>query len=216
MNAKHVLIINPNSNQSVTDGIAATVAEDQLPGTLVLDCVTLDGAPFGIETDADIAAVRPLILERIAESLGDYDAFIIACYSDPALPEARTLTRKPVLGIQESAALLAVSHERRFGVLALGRESIKRHTAYLRELGLQSFHAGERPLGITVDEAANDPGTLDGIIETGRELIEEDGAELIILGCAGLSAHRRAAQAALGVPVIDPVQAAVTMVRHEI
>jgi allantoin racemase len=216
MSEKRVLIINPNSNQSVTDGLAAAVAEDALPGTLALDCVTLAEAPFGIETDDDIEAVIPLIMARISAVSDDYDAFVIACYSDPGLIEARDLTAKPVLGIQESAVSLAASYGRRFGVLALGRESIQRHIAYVRELGMQSFHAGERPLGISVDDAVNDPGTLGRIIETGRELIDEDRAELLILGCAGMSIHRKAAQTALGVPVIDPVQAAVTMVRHDL
>lgn len=214
MNEKHVLIINPNSNGTVTDGIAKAVAEDQLPGTLVIDCATLPDAPYGIESDDDIATVGPLILERISAALERYDAFIIACYSDPALTEARALTTRPVLGIQESAVSLSASYEKRFGVLALGRASIQRHIAYVRELGMHAFHAGERPLGISVDEAANDPATLGRIVATGRELIDEDGAEIIILGCAGMARHRSEAQAALGVPVIDPVQAAVTMVRH--
>ena len=73
------------------------------------------------------------------------------------------------------------------------------------------FSAGERPLDISVDDAANDPEVLQKIIDTGRQLVEEDGAETLILGCAGLAAHRKAAQMELGVPIIDPVEAAVTM-----
>jgi allantoin racemase len=65
-------------------------------------------------------------------------------------------------------------------------------------------------MDISVDEAANDPATLDKIIENGRLLIEEDGAEAVILGCAGLAAWREDAQRSLGIPVIDPVMAAVS------
>lgn len=83
---------------------------------------------------------------------------------------------------------------------------------YVRKLGLANFHAGERPLAISVDQAANDPHTLQKIIDTGRELIEEDGAETVILGCAGMAKHRQPAQDKLGVPVIDPVQAAVALI----
>jgi Asp/Glu/hydantoin racemase len=57
----------------------------------------------------------------------------------------------------------------------------------------------------------NEPEVLYKIIETGRQLIEEDGAETLILGCAGLALHRKAAQLELGVPIIDPVEAAVKM-----
>ena len=96
-------------------------------------------------------------------------------------------------------------------MLALSRESIQRHIAYVRRLGFHSFHAGERSLEISVDEGANDPGVLQKIIDTGRELVNDDGAETVILGCAGLAHHREAAEQGIGVRVIDPVQAAVAL-----
>ena len=208
---KRILIINPNSNVTVTRGIDAAVAPMRCAGRLQIDCTTLEQGPFGIESDDDIRSVLPLVVREISSRNGDYDAFVIACYSDPGLEESRAVSRKPVFGIQESAISLSASYERKFGVLALGRESIQRHIAYVRDMGMQAFHAGERPIDVSVDEAANDPATLEKIVATARELIEQDGAETVILGCAGMAAHRRTAQAALGVPVIDPVQAAVTM-----
>jgi Asp/Glu/hydantoin racemase len=171
----------------------------------------LADGPFGIESDEDIQAVVPMLVHEISSRQNDYDVFVIACYSDPGLAECRAISEKPVFGIQESAVTLSASLGSKFGVLALGRESIHRHIAYVRQLGLQDYHAGEKPLNITVDEAANDPNTLHKIIETGRELIEEDGAESLVLGCAGMARHRQPAQEALGVPVIDPVQAAATL-----
>lgn len=215
MTGKRILVINPNSNASVTAGLDDALQEFRRRDELAIDCVTLHQAPFGIESDDDIRVVTSLVSARISADEENYDAFVIACYSDPGLSESRGMTARPVFGIHESAATLAASYGRRFGVLALGRESIQRHIAYIRQLGLQAFHAGERPLGISVDEAANDPATLDKIIITGRELIEADGAQMLILGCAGMAAHRKAAQDALGVPVIDPVQAAViTATQH--
>lgn len=207
---RRVLVINPNSNDSVTRGIDAALDSYRSRHNLHIDCVTLETGPFGIETDEDIRVVSPLVTTRISEC-PDYDAYVIACYSDPGLNESRTISKQPVLGIHESAVALSASHSRRFGVVALGRESIQRHIAYVRSLGLQDWHAGERPLNISVDAAANNPKVRSQIVETGRMLVEEDGAETVILGCAGLASHRRAVQQALGVPVIDPVQAALTL-----
>lgn len=204
-----ILVINPNSNASVTRGLDAGLEDFRRPGALDVVCTTLTEAPFGIETDDDIERVAPMVIREIGTRQGDYDAFVIACYSDPGLAESRTISRKPVFGIHESAAKLAASRGVRFGVLALGRESIARHVAYVRRLGLADYHAGERPLGISVDAAANDPATLGKIVAAGRELVDEDGAGMLVLGCAGLAAHRKPAQEALGVPVVDPVQAAV-------
>lgn len=211
MTMGRLLIINPNSNVSVTHGIRDAL--DLLEGaqSLEIDCVELADAPFGIESDEDIQSVVPLLIDEISSRQDDYDVFIIACYCDPGLIECRAISGKPVLGINESAAKMSASLGSRFGVLALGRESIQRHIAYVHTLGLQDYHAGERPLNITVDEAANDPHTLQKIIETGRELIDEDGAETLVLGCAGMARHRLAAEEALGVPVIDPVLAAATL-----
>jgi len=206
----NILVINPNSNESVTQGIDQAIQSCRTKHGVDISCSTLTDGPFGIETDEDIKVVVPLIVSEINNNQ-DRDAFVIACYSDPGLNESRTVSKKPVFGIHESAVSLSATYERRFGVLALGRESIQRHIAYVRQLGYQAFHAGERPLDISVDEAANGPDVLRKIIDTGRQLIDEDGAETLILGCAGLAAHRKAAQQELGVPVIDPVQAAVTM-----
>lgn len=205
-----ILIINPNSNESVTRGIDQAMDSFRVDYGIDILCRTLADGPFGIETDEDISAVVPLVVDELRGN-DAADAFVIACYSDPGLEESRSVVSHPVFGIQESAVSLSATFERRFGVLALGRESIQRHIAYVRQLGYQAFHAGERPLDVSVDEAANDPRVLQKIIDTGRQLIEEDGAEMLIFGCAGLAVHRKAAQLELGVPVIDPVQAAVKM-----
>jgi len=205
-----ILVLNPNSNQTVTQGMDRALRSQGLDDGVEISCRTMADGPFGIESDDDIRAVVPRVVEVI-EANDDFDAFVIACYSDPGLTESRAISAKPVFGIHESAVTLAAANGRRFGVLALSRESIQRHIAYVRQLGYQSFHAGERPLDVSVDEAANDPRVLQKIIDTGRELVNEDGAEILILGCAGLADHSRAAQREIGVPVIDPVTAAVTM-----
>jgi len=206
-----LLIINPNSNTSVTQGLRDALELLEGAQDLDIDCVELADGPFGIETDEDRQSVVPLLVREISSRQADYDVFIIACYCDPGLAECRAISEKPVLGINESAAKLSASLGAKFGVLALGQESIERHIAYVREIGMQDYHAGERPLNISVDESANDPNTLQKIIETGRELIDEDGAETLVLGCAGMARHRQAAEEALGVPVIDPVLAAATL-----
>jgi allantoin racemase len=82
---------------------------------------------------------------------------------------------------------------------------------YLRQMGLMDRLAGERPLEMTVAESASGDGTLARMTAVGRELVEQDGADVVVMGCAGMARHRRPLQQALGVPVIDPVQAAVAM-----
>jgi Asp/Glu/hydantoin racemase len=78
-------------------------------------------------------------------------------------------------------------------------------------MGLADRLAGERPLKMSVAETASGEGTLARMEAIGRELVEQDGADVIVMGCAGMARHRRPLEEALGVPVIDPTQAAVAM-----
>lgn len=210
MTRQTILVINPNSNAAVTAGLRESlIAWEQHPA-ISIECVTLEQGPFGIESDEDIRSVEPLILEEITRR-DDCAAFVIACYSDPGLDACRAHTRQPVLGMQQSAVATALALGGRFGVLALGEASIARHLLYLEKLGLSAHLAGERPLNLTVAESGSHPEALPRILQQGRDLVERTGARSLILGCAGMARHRAAAEDALGVPVIEPVQAAVSL-----
>ena len=202
-----VLVINPNSNSSVTDGLQSALA-DVVSADIA--CCTIEEGPFGIESDEDVAAVVPLVADRV-RSEPDFDAYVIACYSDPGLDECRQLVSKPVCGLQESAIHMAMSLGDKFGVLALSEASIARHLDYIDSLGCRDRLAAELSLDISVDESANDPATLDKVVRAGRRLVEEFGADSIILGCAGMAGISAAAQKKLPVPLIEPAQAAVVL-----
>jgi Asp/Glu/hydantoin racemase len=78
-------------------------------------------------------------------------------------------------------------------------------------MGLLERLAGERPLNMTVAETASGGRTLDRMIEVGSRLRDVDRANVIVMGCAGMARHRAPLEAALGITVIDPTQAAVAM-----
>lgn len=208
MARKRILVINPNSNETVTAGLRESLS--QFSPEARIECCTLEEGSFGIESDDDILNVVPLVCRKVSDS-PQYDAFVIACYSDPGLRECRAMTDKPVFGMQQSAVETAVSLGGKFGVLALSDESIRRHRSYIQKLGFAAFLAGELPLNISVDEAANDEGTVLKVIATGKRLIDEFGARSLILGCAGMAAIKRTAETKLPVPVIEPAQAAVRL-----
>jgi Asp/Glu/hydantoin racemase len=190
----------------VTEGFSRALAPLRLAGGPEIECVTLAGGPFGIETQAHVEQVV-LPLRDLVVSRPDADAYVIACYSDPGLQLCREATPKPVFGIQESGMLAALSRGDRVGVIALGPASVARHLRYLRQLGLTGRLAGERPLNLSVAESER-PEAFDRLAEVGRELRDIDGADVLVLGCAGMTRHRRRLEAELGLPVVDPTQAA--------
>jgi allantoin racemase len=205
-----IRVVNPNSNEAVTHGIDTALESLRFENGPEIVCSTLAEGPFGIESQADAESVVMPLLGLIAAD-NSSDAFVIACFSDPGLHVCREGTPRPVFGIAECGVLAALARADRFGVIAIGQRSIARHTRYLRQMGLMSRLAGERPLDMSVAETASGEKTLDRMIEVGRELKERDGAAAVVMGCAGMARHRLALEQALGVPVIDPTQAAVTM-----
>jgi Asp/Glu/hydantoin racemase len=204
---KPIVVINPNSNQAVTDGLSAALEPFRLGPPI--ECLTLAEGPFGVESQVDSdSVVMPLV--RLVQERPDAGAFVIACYSDPGLDACRSVAAAPVFGIQESGVLTAMARADLFGVIAIAEPSILRHRKFMRRMGVLDRLAGERALNMSVDETARGSGTFDRLVEVGTEL-KGDGAQALILGCAGMAVHRARLEEALAVPVIDPTQAAVAM-----
>jgi allantoin racemase len=210
MTRRRIRVINPNSNEAVTAGIQAALWPLTFADGPEIVCTTLAEGPYGIETQADVESVA-MPLRRLIESDNGADAFVIACYSDPGLHVCREGTDRPVFGIAESGVLTALARAETFGVIAIKQRSIRRHVRYLRQMGLTERLAGERPLEMSVAETASGEGTLERLVAVGRALRDDDRAGAIVMGCAGMARHRRALEQELGIPVIDPTQAAVTM-----
>ena len=152
------------------------------------------------------SVVLPLarLIEREPAAL-----YVIACFSDPGIHLAREVARAPVIGIAESAFLLAMGLGQKFGIVAILERSIPRHMRYVRQLGLTGFLAGDRSINSGV-AGLSGPGVVERIVEIGRRLRDEDGADVLILGCASMGRYRSAIEDQLGIPVVDPAQAAVT------
>ena len=212
---QHILVINPNSDESVTEGMIRELKGFHFSEGPRIECVSLSDGPFGIESQADIEAVTLPLRKMVSESR-NVDAFVIACYSDPGLHVCREASEKPVFGIQECGVLTAMSLGDRFGVIALQERSIRRHLRYLRQMGVMERLAGERAASLSVRESVSGKGTFEKLLKAAKQLRDSDQADTIILGCAGMAAHRAKLELIIGIPVIAPVQAAVSMAMHSL
>jgi allantoin racemase len=210
-----ILVINPNSNEAVTEGMAKVLQSFNFSDGPEIVCVSLTQGPFGIESQADIEFVK-LPLRNMVSERKDIEAFVIACYSDPGLQVCREATDRPVFGIQECAVLAAMAQGDRFGVIALQELSIRRHLIYLRQMGVIGRFAKERAVNLSVEECASGAKTFDKLCTVAQQLRDEDKADTVILGCAGMASHRSSLESRIGIPVIDPVEAAVSMAMHTV
>ncbi len=206
-----IIGINPNSTQAVTDGMDRALDSLRMEGGPPIECVTLKEGPPGIETQEQADAVVAPICELIRNRQEGGSAFVIACYSDPGLHQARLTTSRPVLGIAESAMLVAMTKGNRFGVISILETSIPRHRDYVRTLGLESRSAGDRAVGLGVTELSDEDRTFERMVSVGTQLKDGDGADVLIMGCAGMARYRSDLEEAVGLPVIEPTQAAVTL-----
>jgi Asp/Glu/hydantoin racemase len=209
--SQRILVINPNSTQAVTDGIDRALDPLRMIDGPTFECITLREGPPGIQSQRDVDGVVGPLTRLIAERQADCDGFVIACYSDPGLHSAREVTTKPVLGISECGVLAALTLGHRFGVIAILAASIPRHLRYLGAMGVVDRLAGELPVGLQVTELADVDRTRQRMIDTGRRLVTEHGAHVIVMGCAGMAQYRVPLEDALGVPVVEPTQAAAGM-----
>lgn len=205
---KRVFVLNPNSSQAITASLSTCLEPLRRTSPHAVDCSELPEAPLGIESDADVGLAAQLAEQRILAE--PCQAAVIACFSDPGLGTIRAKASMPVFGIAEAAYCTALMLGQRFGVISLGPASIARHARQIAGMGLGERLAGDRAISMSVAEG-NRPEALETIARVGRQLCREDGAQVLILGCAGMGGHRAALQERLGVPVIDPVQAAVAV-----
>ncbi|MDO5632371.1 MAG: aspartate/glutamate racemase family protein [Paracoccus sp. (in: a-proteobacteria)] len=203
-------LVNPNATASMTAKVAAAAQAVVAPGTQLLTG-NPTGVPASIEGYADEAMAVPALLRAIllAEAQGA-DAHVIACFDDPGLDAAREVARGPVIGICQAAVQVAMTIAARFSVVT----TLPRSVPIIEDL-LQSYGATHRCRRVRAADvpvlAIEQPG---GVALIEAEILaarDEDRAEAVILGCAGMADIAAELQARCGLPVIDGVTAAVKL-----
>ena len=201
-------VVNPNTTQAMTDSIGAAARAVAGPGTTIQATQPAMG-PVSIEGYYDEAFAIPGMLARIAEHAGA-DAHVIACFDDTGLDAARCVTRAPVIGIGEAAFHAASMIAGKFSVITTLGRSIPAIEHNLVRYGLASRCARVRAAEIPVleldDPKSNASARISAEIVAA---VEQDRAEAIVLGCAGMAALAARLAALHDLPVIDGVAAAV-------
>lgn len=206
-----IKLINPNITQSMTDGIREMAKKVCRIDTEII-VVNPKTGPDSIECYVDEYLSIPGVIEEVRK--GDQeemvDAFVIACFGDPGLQAAREITDKPVLGIAESAIATAKFIAPYFSIVSVLDRSRKVTEDIVANYGAEKFCRSIRSTGMSVLEfGSNYKKGLLILEEQSRKAIEEDGAECILLGCAGFVNFVDALREKLGVPVLDGIMPSV-------
>lgn len=209
-----LLLINPNTTASMTEAIAASAAAVARPGTTV-EAVNPKQGPPSIESDDDERRCVPGLLAELAsasarpEALRP-DAYVVACFGDPGLEQARDALNAPVIGIAQAAMHAAAMAAGSFSVVTSMSATVPR-AWQLAKAYTPAQCLGVYACDIPVLRIAADPTTADPIRELCEHALERDGSRSIVLGCAAMARFAAPLGRHFGVPIIDGVVAATVL-----
>ena len=208
-----IAIINPNSTESMTSKVLEVAHLVAPTGTFLKGITSIEGPP-AIQGPEDGLAAVPGLLKEIKKADSDgIDGFIIACFDDTGIDEARQLTSKPVVGIGEAAFHASMMLGYKFSVVTTLSVSVPVIEENIERYGVHSFckkvRASEVPVLELEREGSDAEHRISAEIETA---IEEDNCSSIVLGCAGMADLPTRLSKRHKIPVIDGVAAAVGMV----
>lgn len=205
-----IKVINPNTTLSMTKSIEMCAKKYANKDTIIY-AVSPDIGVNSIECYVDEYLAIPGVLKEIAKGEEEgADAYVIACFGDPGLQAAREITDKPVVGIAEAAIATAKMISPNFSIISVLDRSKKITEDVVRNYGAKEFCKSIRSTGLSVlDFGTNIEKGLKALTEQSIIAVRDDGAECILLGCAGFVDFVEELKNSLGVPVLDGVMPAV-------
>ncbi|SMY28650.1 unnamed protein product [Zymoseptoria tritici ST99CH_1A5] len=210
-----ILLVNPNSTSAMTDACVAMV-ESQLPPDVAVTGFTAPRpSPSAIEGMFDNVMSAANAARAVLPFASTHDAVLVACYSDHALIRMlrEELPRQPVIGIMEASLFAARTLGGRFGLIAVSERSRVLHEDSIHHYGFSTSCAGviSCKLGVLDLHEKSQDEVMSIMATVGQRLVEEKGADVLLLGCAGMSTLKGAVEAAVGedVQVVDGVLAGV-------
>ncbi|PVI00213.1 carbon-nitrogen hydrolase [Periconia macrospinosa] len=208
-----VLLCNPNATEFMTNACLEMVRPTLPPDVEVYGFTAPKPAPSAIEGSFDNIMSSAASARAIVPIAHEYDAFLVACYSEHALVKMlREELTQPVIGIMEASLFAARTLGSRFGIVATSRRSRYTMKDAVKSYGLESFCAGvlDCNLGVLELESKPEKEVLEIMRGVGKKLVDE-GADVLTLGCAGMTNMKAAVEEAVGedVQVIDGVVAGV-------
>ena len=203
-----IRVIIPVTTNKWDENVEADYKKLKQPETSI-DIVHLQHGPEAIQSEYDEANVTPFILEEVTHSVRhSYDTIIIYCFSDPALSAAREISTIPVLGIGESSQLFAMGMADRIGILATVDQTIPKTRRKLAARGFLTRFSSLRALNIPVLDYDHSEKVAKRALEVVSRMLDQDGAEAIILGCGSLFNIKEQIQEVFSIPVVAPGEVA--------
>lgn len=206
-----LFVINPNATQSMTDTAVLTARRVAALSTEIRHGTGRGQSPLSIEGFSDEALSVPSMLEQIREAeAAGAQATVIACFDDPGLDAAREVAKGPVIGICQAGIQAAMVVSKRFSIVTTLLRSVPAIEELVLRYGAHHHCRRVRCIDLPVLAIESEPQhAFSLLVAEITRARDEDGAEAVLLGCAGMSEMTESLSRATGVVVIDGVVVAV-------
>ena len=205
-----IVVMNCNTDARMTETIGAGARAAARPGTEIL-ALRPNWGPESVEGWYESFISAAAVLDRLHTIDVPFDALVMAGFGEHGREGARELLDVPVIDITEAAAHVASLLGHRYGVVTTLRRAVGQIEDSLRTAGLLQRCALVTATDLGVLELEKDPeATAQAFLAAAREAISA-GAEVLCLGCAGMTGLQERITAELGVPIVDGVAAAVKL-----
>jgi allantoin racemase len=200
------LVINPNTSQEMTKVIEETVNQ-YIHSHHKADIISAKMGPRSLETFYEYGLATVGVISTLQEiDLTLYDGILLACFGDPGLYAIKEISSVPVIGIAEASISVSLLLGSSFGIFVALEKAVPMMDNMVQQYGLKDRFKGVFPLGLPVLDLEKDKlKTTELLLEKGREAVNQ-GAEVLILGCAGLTGFSDLIEEQLGVTVVDPIR----------
>ena len=197
-----ILIINPNSDVNTNEIIRVKAEKStEMIADIEFDVVNVTKSPKLISAYLDYHLAAEEMVNIVKND--EYDAYIIACHSDPNIEIIREITDKPVIGIGEASIKMASIYGNSFAVISPSIKSISKKRGLVRKLHLQDMFLGT---------AVSKGDCKEDLLEAAREAKIKYSPDSIILGCANYALADRYIEKELDIQVFEGVAAAIYFV----
>jgi len=206
-----ILVVNVNTSETMTESIAQAARRYASPGTETITLQPYFGAG-AVDNNFESYLAAVAVMDRVVSYDQPFDAVVMAGFGEHGRDGLQELIEQPVFEICEASAHVAMMIGRAFSVITTLQRSVPAVEDRLRLAGLTDRCASIRATGLGTLDVDRDPnGSMKTIVAEARKAVEEDHAEVICLGCAGMAGLEEAITSELRVPVIDGVGAAVRL-----
>lgn len=200
-----LLIINPNTSKDMTIDIEKTINKCKSK-SIDASVKKPDFGPESLESFYDYSLATFGTIKLIEKEKENYDGILIACFGDPGLYAIKEMINYPVIGIAEASISISNLLGQKFAILVALDKAVSLMKDMVRQYGMEDRCATIEPLNISVlDIEKNKEQSIQKLIDVSKIAIEK-GAEVLILGCAGMTGMQKEIEKTLNIPVIDPVE----------